>query len=210
MTDLWIASGNPHKRRELERLLAPLGFRIRPLDDAPDPVSIVEDGETFAQNAEIKARALAVAVSALTVADDSGLCVDALDGRPGVHSARYAGPGATDAQRIERLLEELDGVETRRAHFTCHVCLAEPSGEPLRTFEAHCHGRIRETPSGSDGFGYDPVFVPDEFAGKDCELSFADLSAEQKDAISHRGRALRQLIEFLSGPGFAASGTSAS
>jgi XTP/dITP diphosphohydrolase len=207
MTDLWIASGNTGKRRELERLLAPLGYRIRSIDDAPGPVAIVEDGTTFAQNAATKARALAVAVSALAVGDDSGLCVDALGGRPGVHSARYAGPGATDAERIEKLLDELDGVEDRRAHFTCHVCLAGPGGELLRTIEAHCHGRILETPSGSGGFGYDPVFVPDEFAGKDPELSFADLSAEQKDAISHRGRALSQLIELLSGPGFATSET---
>jgi len=199
MTELWIASGNQKKRRELERLLEPVGFRVRGLDEAPVPVEVVEDRDTFAGNAELKATSLARAVSALAIGDDSGLCVDALGGQPGVHSARWAGEGRSDAERVAKLLAELDGVpeKQRRARFVCHVCLAGPGGEVLATFEASCPGFILGAPRGSGGFGYDPVFVAEEQPGQPAARSFAELTAEEKDRQSHRGRALRKLREFL-------------
>jgi XTP/dITP diphosphohydrolase len=197
-TDLWIATGNPKKRDELERLLAPLGYRIRSLDDAGRPIDWDEDRPDFAGNAAIKATTVARAVRAHAVGDDSGLAVDALGGAPGVHSARYAGPDASDADRIEKLLRELAAAGTdRRAHFVCHVCLAGPDGEILARFEERCEGTIRNTPSGAGGFGYDPVVVPDATRGADGAPTFAELGPDRKDAISHRGRALRRLRDWL-------------
>ena len=191
MSELWIASGNVKKQRELERLLSPLGYAIRTLDELPAPVEIVEDRETFAGNAAAKAVPLARAVNGLAIGDDSGLCVDALGGRPGVRSARYGGPDASDPDRISKLLAELDGVPSRSARFTCAICLAGPGG-PIATFEEHCRGRIVASPRGESGFGYDPVF-----AAAGLEGTFAELSPDEKDAISHRGKALRRLIDYL-------------
>lgn len=193
--DLWIATANPKKRHELERLLTPLGCRIRSLDEAPEPVTWDEDRPDFAGNAEVKAVAVARAVGACAIGDDSGLEVRALDGAPGVHSARYAGPDASDADRIDRLLSELGDSGDRRARFVCHVCLAASDGSVLARFEDTCEGVIRHAPSGEGGFGYDPIFEP-ATAG-DSALTFAQLSPEQKDAISHRGKALRRLRDWL-------------
>lgn len=198
MRELWIASGNRKKSIELERLLRPIGFRIRSLAEAPVPVEIVEDGDTFAANAAAKAIPLARAVGQLAIGDDSGLCVEALGGAPGIHSARWAGPDASDRDRIDKLLAELRGVADRRAWFECHVCLAAPDGTVLATFAGRCDGLIRTSPRGADGFGYDPLFVAAAFAGLDPEPTFAELSPDQKDAISHRGLALRRLAAFLS------------
>ncbi len=197
MTDLWIASNNAKKRDELERLLGPLGYSLRRLAEAPGPVAMREDAPDFAGNAAIKARALARAVAAPAIGDDSGLCVDALDGRPGVLSARYGGEGATDDDRVRLLLEELHGVPAprRTARFVCHLCLAAADGRVLAAIEESCEGRIATAPRGRHGFGYDPVFVPD--AAPDS--TFAELDAGQKDALSHRGKALRQLLTRLAG-----------
>ena len=202
MTQLWIASGNLEKCGELARLLEPIGCEIHSANEAPAPFHVVEDAPSFAGNAALKATALARIVGAAALGDDSGLCVDALGGRPGVLSARYAGENATDADRVARLLAELDAVprENRRAHFTCHVCLAGPTGELIAAFEEHCRGFILDSPSGLGGFGYDPIFVADCCADRDHTPSFAELTPEQKDAISHRGRALRQLRAFLEVP----------
>ena len=193
---LWIASGNAKKRVELTRLLEPLGYRLRLQSELPDPPEVVEDQPDFAGNAELKAVALARAVGGAAIGDDSGLCVDALDGRPGVLSARYAGPGASDADRVSRLLAELAGVPPARrtARFVCHICLADATGAVLARFERACEGRIAETPAGGGGFGYDPVFVA---AGSDGRRTFAELTAEEKDRISHRGQALRELRDHL-------------
>ena len=203
MIDLWVATGNEKKCRELDRLLAPLGYSVRPAAEAPEPLEVEEDCPDFAGNAAKKAVALATMVGAMAVADDSGLCVDALDGRPGVHSARYAGAGATDQDRVGKLLGELESVPAadRTAHFVCCACLAGPNGKLLATFECCCEGVILREPRGAGGFGYDPVFVAREFLTGDASLeqipSFAQLAPEQKDAISHRGRALRKLRGFL-------------
>lgn len=201
MPTLWIASGNEKKRVELERLLGPLGYELRLQSEVAGFAPVVEDRPDFAGNAELKAIALARATNAPALGDDSGLCVDALDGRPGVHSARYAGDGATDRDRIDKLLGELEGVAPARrtARFVCHVCLADAAGEVLCRIEEGCDGSILEGPRGDGGFGYDPVFVAAEHRGLDVAPTFAQLSAAEKDAVSHRGRALRRLVVFLRG-----------
>ncbi|MGE3880368.1 MAG: non-canonical purine NTP pyrophosphatase [Planctomycetota bacterium] len=194
--ELWIASANEKKRAELERLLAPLGLRIRSLRELSDPPPMIEARPDFAGNAEIKATALARAVGAMAVGDDSGLCVDALGGEPGVRSARWAGPDATDADRIAKLLNTLADKPVRSARFVCHLCLAAGDGRVIGRFEDRCEGVILDEPVGTGGFGYDPVFAPlDQPPG--TTRSFAELGAAEKDRISHRGRALRQLAAFL-------------
>ena len=195
MTELWIATGNPKKRVELDRLLQPLGIELRLQSEAAEAICVVEDRPDFAGNAEKKATTLARIVGAMAVGDDSGLCVDALDGRPGVLSARYAGEDATDADRIQKLLSEPESAPDRSARFVSSVCLAGPDGSILAAFEQSCEGVIQSTPSGDGGFGYDPIFVPREYleSGK----SFAELTAEDKDAISHRGKALRRLASWF-------------
>jgi XTP/dITP diphosphohydrolase len=199
---LWIATGNAKKRAEIERLLAPLGLEVRSFADLREPPVVVEDRDTFAGNAELKAATLARAVGECAIGDDSGLSVDALGGAPGVHSARWAGADASDRDRIDKLLTALAGVrpDRRRARFTCHVCLATGDGSIVARFEETCPGRIRQRPSGSAGFGYDPVFVADAYADRDPPPTFADLTTAEKDAVSHRGRALRALAAFLADP----------
>jgi len=196
---LWLATGNAKKRAELERLLAPLGFALKTLVDLPAPIELVEDAPDFAGNAARKAIAVARAARAPALGDDSGLCVDTLGGRPGVLSARYGGLGASDADRIALLLTELRGVppERRTARFVCSLCLATEDGRIAATIEDTCEGRIASAPAGAGGFGYDPIFVPDATAVSAEGPTMAELSAAQKDAISHRGRALRRLVEVL-------------
>lgn len=211
LTELWIASANQKKRAELERLLTPLGIRLRSLADLPEPLDIVEDRPDFAGNAEVKAVTLARHVGAPALGDDSGLCVDALDGEPGVRSARWAGPDATDSDRIDLLLHRIQARTTlarpdRDARFVCHLCLADANGNVLARIEETCEGFILDAPRGEGGFGYDPVFAPFDIPagstlpdGTDAETatdhrpSFAELDAAAKDQISHRGKALRQL-----------------
>ena len=196
---LWIGSGNAKKRVELQRLFAGrLPYEVRGLDEAPSPIDWDEDAPDFAGNAAIKACTVARAVGAYALADDSRLVVDALGGAPGVHSARYAGPDASDADRIVKLLDELGDVpEPRTARFVCHVCIAAPDGTVLVRFEETCEGSILGARRGDGGFGYDPVFVPDATRDQDPAPTFAELDAATKDAISHRGKALRQLVAWL-------------
>lgn len=201
MTDLWIATGNAKKRAELERLVDSFGVRVlspAALDSRSNEYVPIEDQPTFAGNAEKKAAALARLCDAHTLADDSGLCVDALDGRPGVHSARYGGPGLDDAGRVRALLEELAAVppERRTARFVCSLCVCDGDGTVLTRIEESCEGTLLTEPSGAGGFGYDPIFVPLEFDG-DPARTFARLDAEQKDRLSHRGKALRKLASVL-------------
>lgn len=186
------ATHNPKKCAELLRILAPLGIDL--LTDAqagmlfPD---VEETGETFLENALLKARAGCAASGLPCVADDSGLCVDALDGAPGVYSARYAGRHGDDTANNEKLLQELRGItkEKRTARFVCIVCVVYPDGREL-TAQGVCAGYIGFTPQGEKGFGYDPLFHPAE-AQEDC--SMAQLTSAQKDSISHRGKALQKL-----------------
>ncbi len=187
-----IATGNAHKLLELERILAPLG--IDAVSTKAKGISledVEETGTTFEENAYLKAKAACEKTGLPAVADDSGLCVDALNGEPGVYSARYAGENATDAQRIEKLLFNLKDVpkEKRTARFVSAVCCVWPNGETL-TVRGECEGTIGFQPLGENGFGYDPVFMVGD-------QSFAQLTAEQKDALSHRGRALVKLQKEL-------------
>ncbi|MCK5943826.1 MAG: non-canonical purine NTP pyrophosphatase [Planctomycetes bacterium] len=205
MAELWIGTNNPKKLGELTRLLAPLGVTLKTPQDLGQPFEPIEDQPDFAGNARKKASLLAELSGGIALADDSGLCVDALDGRPGVHSARYGGPGLDDRGRLLRLLDELRDVphERRTARFVCSLCVAAPDGGVLAGIEETCEGLLRTEPSGDGGFGYDPIFVPLEHRD-DMSRSFAVLGAEVKDRLSHRGKALRRLAREL--PGLLANG----
>jgi XTP/dITP diphosphohydrolase len=191
---LLIATGNAGKLRELRTLLRDLPLELLSLTDFPNIRSVEETGSTFAGNASLKASGYARQARVLTLADDSGLVVDALGGRPGVHSARYLRPDATYPERIVSLLAELAGVADRHrtARFICAMRLASSDGEIVFATEKNCEGFIASAPRGGQGFGYDPVFVPDGF-----DETFAELSAEVKNRISHRGLALAAVREFL-------------
>lgn len=198
MPELWIASNNKKKTDELRRLLASLPVTLRQPAELGVPFEPIEDQPDFAGNARKKAELLAGMTGALALGDDSGLCVDALDGRPGVHSARFGGPGLDDRQRLAHLLSAIEGVPpaARTAHFVCHICVCDGRGTVRAAIEARCEGTLLETPSGAGGFGYDPIFVPTEFAG-DPACTFAQLDPATKDRLSHRGKALRELLAVL-------------
>jgi XTP/dITP diphosphohydrolase len=184
---LVIATGNNGKSSEIKRVLKDFPVLVKDLNDfgpIPEPV---ENGATFEENAYKKASFTAKVLGLPALADDSGLEVHALGGAPGVHSARYAGPGATDAGNNEKLLGALRGIEDRRARFCCALSLAVPSGAAL-TYEADCEGLITNSPRGSNGFGYDPLFFYPPM-GK----TFAEMSEDEKLSVSHRGRALSEL-----------------
>lgn len=187
---LLAATRNRGKLAEVRELLAGLPYELVGADAFPDVPDVDESGSTFEENALIKARWFHERTGLLTVADDSGLEVDALGGAPGVRSARYAG---SDAERIARLLQALDGVpeEKRGARFVCVVALVGPGIE--KTFTGEVRGTIRTTPAGSNGFGFDPVFEYPPWG-----RTFAELTREEKSSVSHRGHAFRQLREFLS------------
>jgi XTP/dITP diphosphohydrolase len=178
---LLAATTNKNKLQEFSRILSPLGVELISPAELGIELDVEENGVTFAENARIKAEAFYKRTGLPTVADDSGLCVDALDGRPGVHSARYLG-GAPQAEKNAALLKEMECVKNRAAQFVCAICCV--LGDQILTAEGVCEGEIALVPSGEAGFGYDPVFV---YEGR----SFAEISAEEKDAVSHRGKALK-------------------
>lgn len=188
---LYVATTNAHKADEIRAILAPLGLEVRRPDPLPD---VEETGTTFAENARLKARAAALALGAEALADDSGLIVDVLDGDPGVHSARYAGPDATDTDNNRLLIERLTalGVVDPRARFVCHVVVARPDGSLVAEASGEVQGVIRWPALGADGFGYDPCF---HHLGRGCRLS--ELTPADKNALSHRGAALRALATKL-------------
>jgi XTP/dITP diphosphohydrolase len=191
---LLLSTHNDHKRRELARLMLP-GADGEPwqLDALPDDVELPpEDGETFAENAFGKARAAAAATGRATIADDSGIAAAALGGAPGVRSARYAGEHASDGENLAKLLREAPAGSA--LEYVCAIAFVDPRSGEERLFEGRCTGRVAAEPRGERGFGYDPAFVPDE--GRD-ELTMAELSDGEKDAISHRGRAARALVQWL-------------
>jgi XTP/dITP diphosphohydrolase len=190
--ELAVATSNPGKLREIRELLEDADVVLRSLAELP-PVELPEEGDDYGENARAKARCVAAALGIPALADDSGLEVEALGGRPGPRSARYGGPGLDDAARAARLLEALLGVapERRRARFVCVAAWADPAGNDL-TVVGTCEGRILEAPRGEGGFGYDPVFQPDGET-----LSMAELSASRKNALSHRARAFRALAARL-------------
>lgn len=186
-----LASNNAKKRRELDAILSGLGVELIDAESTRF-VDVVEDGETFADNARKKAQGFAAANNLPALADDSGLCVDALGGAPGVRSSRYAGEDASDADNNARLLDELQGIEGRTAHFICALHLAFPGGQPPITAEGRTDGVILDAPDGDEGFGYDPLFF-----STDLNKSFASATPEEKASVSHRGRALRVFAEKL-------------
>jgi len=186
---LVVASRNEHKLRELAQLLRP--YRLDPL---PERVTLPpESGTTFAANALVKARAAATATGRPAVADDSGIEVAALGGAPGVWSARYAGDRATDAENLAKLLREVSGRADRRAAYVCALAYAEPGGREV-VVHGRCEGLLAVEPRGVGGFGYDPAFIPDDYGDG---RTMGELSPAEKDAISHRGRAARALVERL-------------
>lgn len=194
--ELLLATRNPGKLVEVRELVEDLPLRLRSLLDFPSTTEVEETGPTFAENASIKASAYALQTGVWTLSDDSGLEVEALGGAPGIYSARYAGAGASDRERLELLLSELARTKDRerRARFVCAVSISDPEGRILNVSEGVCTGRIAGYPRGEGGFGYDPVFIPDGF-----DETFGELSSEVKGRISHRARALAQTRSYLFG-----------
>lgn len=193
-TELLIATHNQGKVNELRAFLDDAPFDLICLTDFPDIAEVDEIGLTFAENARLKATEYAVKTGRLALADDSGLEVESLGGRPGVLSARYGGDGTGFAEKMALLLAEIDaaGNATRRARFVCSIAVASPGGEILSIAEGICPGMIAPAPRGSGGFGYDPLFIPDGF-----DQTFGELPEAVKQKISHRFRAFEQIIPFL-------------
>jgi XTP/dITP diphosphohydrolase len=193
MTRLLLATRNAHKLRELARLAAPCA-----IDPLPEHVELPpEDGATFAANALAKARAAAAATGRVAIADDSGIEAATLGGRPGIHSARYAGPDASDAENLAKLLREAPAGSPLT--YVCALAYVDPATGAERLFEGRCTGTLAAAPRGKRGFGYDPAFLPDDHDGGSgvSSRTMAELSDDEKDAISHRGRAVRALLAWL-------------
>ena len=191
---LVVASRNRKKSGEISDLLAPFGLEVVSVSQFADVPDIVEDGRTFAENAAKKASETARRLSSWTLGEDSGLEVAALAGAPGIYSARFSGPSATDESNNAKLMSELAAVpdERRDARYVCNVALADPSGAIRLQVEAYCRGRMLREPRGTNGFGYDPYFLIREY-----HRTFGELSARVKHALSHRARALHQLRPVL-------------
>ncbi len=191
---LVLGTANRKKGLELVELFTPWRFQVETLADYPEAISVVEDGTTFAANAALKATQQARHLRRWVLGEDSGLMVTALSGAPGVLSARYSGPNATDETNNRRLLEALGRtpLEQRTAQYVCHMTLADPSGTIRAESEAYCRGRILFAPRGTQGFGYDPLFEIVEY-----HRTFAELGAVVKACLSHRARAARQLLPAL-------------
>ncbi|HEY6730884.1 MAG TPA: RdgB/HAM1 family non-canonical purine NTP pyrophosphatase [Solirubrobacterales bacterium] len=187
-----LATRNQHKVREMAELLP--GVDLKPLPDAVELPP--ETGDSFEANALIKARAAREATGEVTIADDSGIEAADLGGAPGIYSARYAGEGASDEANLEKLLREVDAVGgNRRAAYVCVIALIDEAGHEY-VFEARCEGTLLREGRGDGGFGYDPAFVPDE-TGHNDDRTFSELSPEEKNVISHRGKAVRMLVRHL-------------
>ncbi|MCG8565362.1 MAG: XTP/dITP diphosphatase [Desulfobacterales bacterium] len=185
---LVLATTNKGKLKEMRELLKDFPVDIKGLDDFGPIPEVIEDGETFDENAYKKASFTARVLGYPALADDSGLCVDALDGAPGVYSARYAGEDATDEKNVEKLLQAMENEENRKAAFQCVISIAIPTG-PALTYEGRCEGVLTREPQGDNGFGYDPLFYFPEF-----DKTFAQLSMDEKARVSHRGKALAEVI----------------
>ncbi len=194
MFNLLIATTNKGKVKELETLLADLSFNLKSLNEYQDIPEVEETGKSFAENAELKARYYALKTRCFSLADDSGLEVPALNDNPGVYSARYAGECATDVDNIEKLLKELEktAYEARDARFICEMAVSNDTGKIIYQARGVCTGKITFRPLGNNGFGYDPLFVPTGYSE-----TFGQLSSEIKRQISHRSKAVKQIIEYL-------------
>jgi XTP/dITP diphosphohydrolase len=194
MFELILGTGNPHKVVELREMLPQGLLRLRSLKEVANAIEVDETGDTFGENARLKASEQAKHLGQWVLAEDSGLSVDALGGRPGVLSARYAGKHGDDTANNRLLLQELNSIpsERRGASFTCHIAVADPTGEIVLESQGICRGNIAESASGEAGFGYDPLFTILEY-----HLTFAQLGSAVKNVLSHRSRALRQLLPSL-------------
>ncbi len=192
--DIVLATRNIHKIEEIKKIFGPMGeaSKIYTLDDFPDMQDVVEDGDTFEANAIKKAKQISFETGMSSLADDSGLEVDAINGAPGIYSARYAGEDADDKANNDKLLDALKDVpdDKRGARFVCCIALASKDG--IKTFMGHVKGRIGKEPKGASGFGYDPLFYPEE-----SDRTFAEMSDIEKNTISHRANALRELQKYL-------------
>jgi XTP/dITP diphosphohydrolase len=194
MPSLVLGTFNRKKALELVDLVAPFGVTIESLAEHPTAIHVVEDGNSFAANAALKATQQALRLNRWVLAEDSGICVDALGGAPGIYSARYSGETATDESNNVKLLAELaeTPAANRSAHYVCHVTLSDPSGAVRAESEAICRGRIRREAVGASGFGYDPLFEVVEY-----HRTFAELGENVKGTISHRARAIRLFLPQL-------------
>ena len=188
---LVLGTHNRKKLGELAELLVPHGLTLKSLADFPNAIAVEETGTTFAENARLKATAQAQHLNQWVLGEDSGLAVDFLGGAPGVLSARFSDPGATDERNNQLLLEKLSGVppEKRTAHYTCYAALSDPAGNVRAESEGICRGRILQAAAGSGGFGYDPLFEIVE-----CHRTFGELAPAVKSVLSHRSRAIRQIV----------------
>ena len=186
--EIALGTGNEHKVFEINEIVKGVNKNIVFVLPKGE-FNPVEYGSTFEENSLIKAREGARLSGMLTLADDSGLCIDALDGAPGLYSARYAG---TQDEKIARILKELDGKEDRKAKFVCCMTLVDKDGNVVHTTRGECHGHIIKERKGTNGFGYDPVFMPDGF-----DITLAEMSEDGKNAISHRGKALVKMLDFI-------------
>lgn len=186
-----LGTHNRKKLREMQELFAPHAVDVRSLDDFPDALEVVEDGDSFAANARLKATQQAIHLGQWVVGEDSGLCVDALGGAPGIYSARFSGENATDERNNQLLLQRLEGVplERRSAHYVCYACLSDPTGVVRAESSGQCRGRILTQTLGTGGFGYDPMFEVIEY-----HRTFGELSGALKSVLSHRARAMRRFI----------------
>jgi XTP/dITP diphosphohydrolase len=184
-----LATTNKGKTREINALLKNFPIEIKNLDDFGPVPEVIEDGKTFDDNAYKKAAFTARVLGYPAMADDSGLCVEALDGAPGVYSARYAGKNATDAENVKKMLTDLQGKKNRSASFKCVISIAVPTGAAL-TYEGECKGVITREPVGNNGFGYDPLFFYPQL-----NKTFAQLNIQEKANVSHRGKALKQIAD---------------
>lgn len=193
MKEAIIATHNPGKVKEFKGILEPRGYDVKSLAEIGFTEEIEETGHTFEENAILKAEAVAKAVNKMVIADDSGLSIDNLGGRPGVYSARYAGEQKDDQANINKVLSELKGIEKeqRTARFRCALAVSIP-GEETKTVEGHVEGYIAEEPRGEYGFGYDPIFIV-----KDKDKTMAELTSDEKNKISHRADALKKLSKLL-------------
>ena len=183
------ATNNKHKLVELRAILKQLGIEVLSASDVGGIPDVIEDADTFVGNASKKAIESSAFLGMPVLSDDSGLCVDSLDGRPGVFSARYGGPGLNDTDRCNKLLDELKDCDKRKAHFACVIALADGKGNLIGCSMGKCQGHIAENMTGKEGFGYDPLFIPDGY-----EQSFAELGEETKNSLSHRKNALANAI----------------
>ena len=187
---IFLATGNKHKIKEIEKIFKMDNVKILSINDGIEIPEVEEDGTTFEENSKKKALEIAKFTNMITIADDSGLCVDALGGAPGVYSARYAGEHGNDLDNNKKLVKELQGIENRKARFVCVITLAKPTGETY-SFRGEVEGDIIDVPQGTEGFGYDPHFFMKEYGKTLAEIP------EIKNKISHRARALEKLKENL-------------